>query len=62
MKFQKGERFRTSYSNRVYEIVGRWGSDYVLIPTDDMDNECMVYEGAEVRELLETGKFIRDEG
>lgn len=42
MNVQKGERFKTAYSEKVYEVVGKWDSDYVLMPLEEDDDECMI--------------------
>ena len=57
MMIQKKDRFENK-RGKVYEMAGRWGSDYVLSPVND-DDECLIYTPSEMEEFLETGHFKR---
>lgn len=61
MIIQKGDRFRTTYSNQVYEVAGRWDRSIVLMPINSKDEECLIYSAGEIEELLETGRFAKEE-
>ena len=61
MTIKKGELFRTTYSNQIYEVAGRWGCDLVLSPVSTKDEECFIYSILEIEELLEKGKLVRNE-
>ena len=60
MNVQKGERFKTAYSEKVNVIAGKWDSDYILMPLEEEDDECMIYSASEINELLENGRFTRE--
>lgn len=56
----KGDRFRTTFSDKAYEVAGRWHRDYILMPFEKGDDECIIYSASEIDELLKTGKFLRE--
>ena len=57
---KKGDCFKTTYSNQIYVVAGKWLGDIVLAPTDKSNEECMIYEASEIEELLEEGKLVRE--
>jgi hypothetical protein len=61
MTVKKGDRLKTSYSNETFEAVGKWLGDYVFAPVGSDQQECLIYSAGDVEELLETGKFVREE-
>lgn len=62
MTINKGDRFRATYSDQSYAIVGKWCGNLVLAPTKANDEDCLIYSIGEIEELLATGKFIREGG
>jgi hypothetical protein len=61
MTIKKDDRFRANYSNQVYQVAGKWGQDIVLAPVNPDDEECLIYEASEIEELLDAGKFVKEE-
>lgn len=61
MTIKKGDWFRTTYSNQIYTVAGKWVGDIVLAPVKADDDECLIYSPGEIEELLETGKFVKEE-
>lgn len=57
---KKKERFIATYSNKVYEISGRWEGSIVLSPVDAEDDRCLIYTVSEIEELLQTGELKRE--
>ena len=57
---KKKERFIATYSNKVYEIAGRWEGSIVLSPIDAGDDRCLIYTAGEIEELLQTGELIKE--
>ena len=57
---KKKERFKATYSNKVYEISGRWEGSIVLSPVDAEDDRCLIYTAGEVEELLQSGELKRE--
>ena len=62
MMIQKKDRFKAIYNGNVYEVAGRWDNSIVLSPIAQTDERCLIYTPEEITELLETGKFQREEG
>lgn len=58
MMIEKKDRFENK-GGRVYEIAGKWGSDLILAPVKDSDDECLIYTPGEMQDFLETGHFKR---
>jgi hypothetical protein len=58
MMIKKKDRFE-SKRGKVYEIVGRWGRDYILSPVKDDDDNCLVYTESEMEEFIQEGDFKR---
>jgi hypothetical protein len=58
MMIKKKERFE-SKRGKVYEIAGKWGSDYVLSPVNKDDDSCLVYSNGEMEEFIRSGDFKR---
>lgn len=61
MPVKKGDRFKTNYSNETFEVAGKWLGDFVFAPVGTGLQECLIYSAGDIEELLETGKFIREE-
>ena len=57
---KKRERFKATYSNKVYEISGRWEGSIVLSPVDAEDDRCLIYTAGEIEELLQSGELKRE--
>jgi len=58
MMIRKKDRFKQR-GGKVYEIAGKWGRDYILVPIEEADIECLIYTPGEMEEFLETGYFKR---
>jgi hypothetical protein len=58
MMIKKKDRFENK-RGKVYEIAGRWGSDYVLSPLKDDDENCLVHSNGEMEEFISSGDFKR---
>lgn len=59
---KKKERFKATYSNKVYEIAGRWDGSIVLSPVGGLDDRCLIYTAGEIQELIRTGELLRETG
>ena len=55
---RKKDRIKSTFSGKIYEVVGRWRSDIIRSPVEADDEECRVYTPGEIKELLETGEFV----
>jgi len=60
MGIKKGEIYKTTYSDKLYVVAGRWGRDVILSPIEAEDEECMVYSETEIKNLLKEGKFSKE--
>ena len=58
---EKGDSFRTMYSGKIYQVVGKWESNIVLAPVNKEDEQCLIYTPSEIEELLEQREFVREE-
>jgi nitrous oxide reductase len=58
MMIKKKDRFQNK-RDRIYEIAGKWGSDYVLSPVNDEDDICLIYSLSEMEEFIQEGDFKR---
>jgi len=54
---QKGDFFISRDKEKIYQIVGRWGKDVVLVPLDDADEQVLMYTASELEELISIGQF-----
>ena len=52
---KKGDKLNTKHGT--YEIAGKWSGAWVLSPTSDKDNECLIYTAGEIEELINSGIF-----
>ncbi len=57
---KKKERFKATYSDKVYEIAGWWEGSIVLSPVDAEDDRCLIYTAGEMEELLQTGELEKE--
>ena len=57
---KKKERFKATYSNKVYEIAGRWDGSIVLSPVGGLDDRCLIYTAGEIQELIQNGELFRE--
>ena len=57
---KKKERFKATYSNKVYEIAGRWDGSIVLSPVGGQDDRCLIYTAGEIQELIQNGELFRE--
>ena len=62
MNIQKGDRFVANYSKQGYVIVGKWGGNLVLAPTNKDNDECLMYLAEEIEELVNGRKWLRETG
>ena len=62
MKIQKGDRFVANYSKQGYVIVGKWGGNLVLAPTNKDNDECLMNLAEEIEELVNGRKWLRETG
>ena len=62
MKIQKGDRFLATYSKQTYQIVGKWGGNWVLAPVDEDNNDCLMYLAEEIEELVNRRQWLREAG
>ncbi|HWQ89507.1 MAG TPA: hypothetical protein VN374_05995 [Desulfitobacteriaceae bacterium] len=56
---QKGDLFITKDSEKIYQMVGRWGRDIVLAIMSDDSEEVLVYGAAELENLITEGRFSK---
>ena len=54
---KKGTLLITKGSNKIYQIVGRWGEDIVLMPTSETDDQVLIYGSGELDGLIEKEHF-----
>ncbi len=62
MRIQKGDQFKSTYSNQSYVIVGKWCGNLVLASIAKDNDECLIYSAGEIEELVNTLKWIREAG
>ena len=62
MRIQKGDRFNATYSKQSYVIVGKWGGNLVLAPTNKDNDECLIYMTEEIEELVNSRKWLQEVG
>jgi hypothetical protein len=62
MTINKGDHFQAAYSNQGYVIVGKWCGNLVLAPTENDNDECLIYSAGEIEELVTTFKWVREAG
>ena len=54
----KGDLLISKDKKRIYECVGRWDKDIVLVPRHDgCDDQVLIYTPTEIDELISTGEF-----
>ena len=49
--------YKDTGSGRKYQIVGLKGTDIVLMPMDEDDDQVLVYTRSEMKELIGKGNF-----
>jgi len=54
---KKGTLLRTRSSKNIYQIIGRWDKDIVLMPTSETDDQVLIYGPGELDRLIEDGHF-----
>lgn len=59
MSIKKWDLLRTKKSIQFYKVVGFWGSDVVLAPDANGDDQVLVYTKRELEELINDGVFLR---
>ena len=57
---KKKERFKVAYSNKVYEVAGRWEDTIIFSPVDSEDDRCLIYTAGEIEEFLQTSKLKKE--
>ena len=62
MKIQKGDRFLATYSKQTYQIVGKWGGNWVLAPVNKDNDDCLIYMAEEIEEMVNSRKWLREAG
>ena len=62
MTIQKGDRFLATYSKQRSVIVGKWGGNLVLAPTNKDNDECLIYMTEEIEELVNSRKWLQEAG
>ena len=62
MTMKKGDRFYATYSEQTYQIVGKWGGNWVLAPVDQDNNDCLIYMNEEIEEMVGSRKWLREAG
>ena len=62
MIIKKGDNFLATYSKQTYMIAGKWGGNWVLIPVNKDNDECLIYMTEEIEELVDSRKWIRQAG
>ena len=43
-------------------IVGKWGGNLVLAPTNKDNDECLIYMTEEIEELVNSRKWLQEAG
>lgn len=54
---KKGTFLIAKAGNKSYQIIGRWGSDIVLMQTSEKDDQVLIYSPSELDGLIEEGHF-----
>ena len=62
MRMQKGDRFLSNNSKQRYVIVGKWGGNLVLAPTNKDNDECLIYMAEEIEEMVNRRQWAREAG
>lgn len=57
MTLNKGSKIRAKFNGKTYEVAGFWRDDYVFAPTNEDEEQCLIYTPSEVEELLSQGEF-----
>jgi hypothetical protein len=56
---RKGDRLKTAWDGKHYEIAGYWERRVVFSPLDLGEEQCLMFTKSEVRELLATAELMR---
>ncbi|HHX11133.1 MAG TPA: hypothetical protein GX729_07210 [Firmicutes bacterium] len=56
---KKGDRLRTAWDGKHYEIAGYWEGRVVLSPLDLGEEQCLMFTKGEVGQLLATAELMR---
>ncbi len=54
---KKGDFIISRSRENIYQIAGRWGKDFVLVPIDEADEHVLIYSALELEDLIERGSF-----
>ena len=54
---KKGTLLTTKGGNKIYQIIGRWDKDIVLMPTSETDDQVLIYGPSELEGLIAEGHF-----
>ncbi|MFA6308615.1 MAG: hypothetical protein WC677_02570 [Clostridia bacterium] len=54
---KKSDFLITKDGKRIFQIVGRWGKDYVFADMDENSEEVLIYTPTEVAQFIEDGDF-----
>lgn len=56
---KKGTFLIAKSGNQIYQVVGRWDKDIVLMPTQGNDEQVLIYGAVELENLIAEGRFRR---
>jgi|GEM_PF-1269105 len=59
MNVNKCDQFKIANTYQKYEVVGKWGNDFVMASIYMDNNDCFIYSLSELEELVKAGKLIR---
>ena len=62
MSIKKGDKFYATYSKQTYQIAGKWGANWVLVPMDPDNNECLIYMAEEIEEMVNRRQWLQEAG
>ena len=54
---KKGTLLRSKDGNKIYQVIGRWDKDIVLMPTSETDDQVLIYGTSELEGLIAEGHF-----
>ena len=62
MRIQKGDKLYATYSKQTYQIAGKWGGKWVLVPVDQDNDDCLIYMSEEIEEEVNKRRWLRKAG
>ena len=55
----RGTRYKTKTSRKIYKVVGKWEGTIILAPEDENDDQVLLYEPSEMEDEIKNGYFTK---